>query len=242
MSAPDLTIALFAGRSTPALHATLSAVGRAMQTLREDGACAAEILLMPGEETADPRGSVAGIAGRDDLRLLAPGPRDAARQDAVDAARGEFLAFIDSGDLWSGNFLRAAMAAARREGTRHSVWRPEAVIDCGRDFFAYDHRVSLQQPMAGTEAGAALLHACPYAPAFLAHRSVFADAPFPAADAARGWLDVDAWWIAGCLGAGHAQRILDGTLLYRWNPAAPLPHPVRIGPSALFAASPGETP
>lgn len=242
MNAPDLTIAIFAGRSAAAAHATLAAVDRALRPLREGGACEAEILLLPDEDTPDLRGNVAGIAGRDDLRLLDACPRAAARQAAVAAARGTVLAFIDAGDLWSGNFLRAAMAAARRESDRHAVWRPEAVIECGLDYFDFDHRATLQQPMADADMGATLLHACPYAPTFLAHRAVFAHAPFPTADAARGWLDVDAWWIAQCLGAGHAQRILDGTLVYRWAPAERLARPVRIGPSPLFAGAADHAP
>lgn len=238
MSSPDLSIAILGGRSGPALHATLLSVDRAVARLRAERAMPFEILLLREQDAPDPGALVSGLDRREALRIL-PAGRDLseARRAGVAGTRGRYLAFLEAGDMWSGNFLVEAVRAARREGQRHSVWRPEAVIGCGRDYFAFDLHATFQTPMPDAEAGAILLHECPYAPSFFAHRTVFDSVPFPAVDPRRGWEDVDPWWIAECLGMGYAQRILEGTALYGWNGAQSMPRTVRIGPTSLFASA-----
>lgn len=232
MSGVDLSVVLTVGRKITALHATIFALRRAVCALTPD--ISIEVLL---QHDADAPDLAARFAGRMDAMSLRPlasaNPLDA-RRHAVASARGRCLAFLTAGDLCSGNLFAEAMRVIGREERSHSVWRPEAVVSCGRDYFDLALDIVLQEPMLNQTAGTGLLHSCPYAACFVAHREVFQRVPFPTADARRGLLDVDAWWFADCLGAGVVHRILADTALYRWNAEQPLPHAVRIGPSTLF--------
>ena len=239
MKGHDLSIVILAGRSVPALHATLLSVDRAV---REAGPLSVEILLQPESGAPNLHDGMASVAGCSELRLLAARAPGHMRRDAVAEATGAILAVLDAGDLWSSNMLSLGLAAIRREGSRHSVWRPEAVIDGGLDYFSFDTRTVLQSPMVELKEGATLLYECPFASAFILHRAVLEAVPMPVPDRADDAFDADAWWIADCVAAGHAQRILAGTVLYRWNPQCPVQRPVRIGASALFAMASKDPP
>ncbi|MBS7810274.1 hypothetical protein [Roseococcus pinisoli] len=232
MTGIDLSVVLAVGREAAALHATLFALRRAAGALAPG--IGIEVLLLHDPDTSDLAARFAGDMDAMCLRPLALiDPLDAQRH-AVASARGRYLAFLTAGDLCSGNLLTEAMCVIGREDLRHSVWRPEVIVSCGRNYFDLALDTVLQEPMLNQAAGAGLLQSCPYATCFFAHRAVYQRVPFPMADARRDWLDVDAWWIANCLGAGIAQRILAGTALYRWNAEQPLPYATRIGPSTLF--------
>ncbi|MBR0641463.1 glycosyltransferase family A protein [Plastoroseomonas hellenica] len=236
MSDMELSIAVFGGHSVPALHATIASIRRATHQLLAERQPPPEIVLFeqPGAPTAHEH--LADANESENLRFL-PAERDIAASRAMAGAHlsGSHVAFLDAGDMWSSNFLVEALRAARREGSRASVWRPEAVVSCGRDYFAFDVRGVFQLPLLDTAAGALLLHECPYAPSFFAHRRILDAVSFPLPDARRGWHDVDAWWTANTLGAGFGQRILERTALYRWQSAADATDKARIGPSCLFA-------
>jgi len=233
----QVSIMLCAGRSPVALHASLFSLARAARALP---AAEIELLVLSDPQAPELIDRVTCDAHSLTSRTIHADTDAEVRQQAVEAARGGYLGHLEAGDLWSGNMLAEAVSALRREGTRQSVWRPEAVISCGLGYYEFNLAAVLQQPMEDAASGADLLHATRLAPSFITHRAVCERIPFPPADAARGWLDVDAWWIADCLAGDVAQRILPGTALYRWNPPQPMQRPARIGPSALFAAE--ETP
>jgi hypothetical protein len=195
----------------------------------------AEILLVarsPDAAIAHRANSAAGGA----LRTVSLNDDDpvALWRAGTKQASGRFMAFVEAGDMWSSNWLVDSLRAARRERRRLSVWRPEMVLGAGRNYFTMnDLHASLQPPMADVAEGAALMLIDPYAPTFLAHRDVLDTVELPRPDPARGWGHSRAWWTANALAAGFAQRIVEGTALYRWDQPKADPEPVRFGPIPL---------
>jgi len=236
----DVSCIILSGPRLPPLHATIRAARRAVARLEEEGGSAEMILVAQADNAsvAEMGNMAAGAA----LRVLILDDKDpvALWLAAAKQARGRFLSFAEAGDMWSSNWLSDSLRAARRERRRLSVWRPEMVLVSGRDYFSmHDLHAHLQPQLAKPSEGAALMMADLYAPAFLTHRDVLAAVERPRPDAARGWGDSRAWWAANALVAGHAHRIVEGTVLYRWDRPPAGPAPVRIGPTPLADASKG---
>ncbi|KAA0971633.1 glycosyltransferase family 2 protein [Aureimonas fodinaquatilis] len=234
MSAPDISVVVFAGTSQPELHASLLAAERAIAALREKNGSAELLVVLNNASPAVLE--LAQEKGRSGVGLLYAGERDlgAARQLAVAAVNGRYVSMQEAGDMFSANWLTEAWLVARKEGQKTSVWRPEVIVGCGQDFFLDEGLYArLQTPAICNETSARLLLEDLYAPAFLARRELLLKTPFPIADTRRGWGDVDAWWTANAVGNGHPQSIVNETFLYRWNRGEPGLRQTRIGPGGL---------
>lgn len=236
MTAPELSVVVVAGSSVATLHTSLRSVGRACAALQAAHALPTELLVVVPEHAREVRSYLDESVRQAVVQFTSAAQRPPERrQIGRNAARGRFVASLDAGDMWSGNWLREAYGAARREASRHSVWHPEIVIGSGHDYWNFQDVTACYQPeMLDADDAAVLLFEAPYAPSCLLHRSVLEAVEYPSADVERGFEDVDAWWIAETVGSGYAHRVVEGTALYRWNERAGAVD-ARFGPSRCYS-------
>lgn len=239
MTTPDVSVAVLADDASPVfLYATVKSATRAICRLQNSGYSAELIVL-----SKNPSGLETEFGSLEpETRVVQVPPtmtedRGAGRRMLAEVCAGRYIAPIEAGDMWSADWLCAALEFLELKKPSLSVARPEIVVGVGLDFYSNDGLfVTFQTNMTERRDGAALFMEMPYAPTYLVHREVIATIPFPKPDFERGWRDLDAWWTANALGAGHAQCIVSGTFLYRWNKGDGRPRRTHIGPTGLDAA------
>jgi hypothetical protein len=95
-------------------------IAEAVRSAMAQGVAAMEIVVAPDEPQCD--GDYSFLESLDPrIRVLAPvaaasGPGPA-RNRALDAARGEFIALLDADDLWQPDYLSLLLPLAQRHGT-----------------------------------------------------------------------------------------------------------------------------
>lgn len=228
---PDVSAAVFASRQGHALHGTLLSVARAEARARDAGASVDVTVILHDADTATREWLDEHCAyPRLDMHAACLG---AARNAARDAVSGQYLAFLDGGDLWSGNFLEQALKHARRDDPRQ-VLRPAASLGFPDRYFYQNCYTTQFIPGPDDIDPCVLLDSNPYPATFLADRAVLEAIPFPHVDVARGWNDVDGWWCANLAGAGVHQVPVAGTAHYHplASHGAPAPRG-RLGPTWL---------
>jgi len=131
------------------------------------------------------------------------------RNAAVEAATGEYVAFLDGGSLWSENWLAAAHELCA--GEARAIAHPEIhwFYELGRElYFPPD------QTAADFDPGLLRFGNCWDGQA-LAAASVYRDVPFPdlGSDAEPGALD---WaWNLETVAAGYQHRVVPATINFR---------------------------
>ncbi len=210
---PDVTAILIARDEGPrigiSLHSLLDSVAAARRTgLR------VEQLVVLAEASPATRSALDEVESHG-VRLLTLGPDGAAdpgavRNAAVEAAAGEYVAFLDGGSLWSENWVTAAHAVCAT-GPGRLIAHPEVhwFYEQGRElYFPPD------QDDPGFDPAVLRLGNCWDGQA-LAPASVCRDVPFPelGAQAAPGQLDWD--WNVATLVAGFRHRVVPATINFR---------------------------
>jgi glycosyltransferase involved in cell wall biosynthesis len=159
-----------------------------------------------------------------------------ARNAAVAASSGRFVAFLDGDDLWSGRWLAAAHAAAMRDGAG-VVWHPEASLFFGPTDAPYWRVHPAMDDAAGDWVSLGLrnhwtslcfapreiLESVPYRPTNLKAGLGFEDWSWNAETIARGFVH------RPVPGTAHLVRMRAASLVLRTRAASAL-----MTPSTLF--------
>jgi hypothetical protein len=190
-SPADVSVILIGHDQDVLIHGSIVSAERAAERARARGLSVELILLLRDPTPALARWSADRIGTS--WRVLTSSAQDhgVAHNEAIAASRGRHIAWIDGWDLWSENWIEAAVLAAER-APAVAVWHPEAVVRFGQNFFSTQGYALLWQPdgAAGEIDYAALLDEDPYPTGPFAARSLFDEIPFPTEDAARGWVDL----------------------------------------------------
>lgn len=189
-------LVLHPARAEP--RASLASLRTAVDAAAAHGLSVEMIVALARGATAD-SALLAGMAG---LRVIVSGDdgEPGARNAAVAAAQGRFMAFLGSDDLWGADWLRAACLAAR-DAKRKTVWHPEAILHYGDDGPAW-----ALQPDVETSPGdwVTLAMQDHWAASSFAARDIHLEVPY----ATRDW----AWtWNAAVVAAGCLHRAVEGT-------------------------------
>ena len=128
MSTPAVSVVIPAFRVAPYIAETLDSV--LAQTCQDF-----EILVVDDGSPDDEALRAAVAPYRDRIRYLEQpqGGPSKARNTAIAAARGEFLAFLDGDDLWAPEFLAAQLATLVREPDVVLVWADSQPFGAGAD-------------------------------------------------------------------------------------------------------------
>lgn len=121
-----------------------SQVGEAIQSVRHQSLDSWELVVVDDGSTDETPDVVAAIAADDRrVRLLRRehGGVCAARNTALDAARGRYVAFLDSDNEWQPHHLRAAVAAMHGLGVRAAYCGVERDAGDERRFFGFEGTV-----------------------------------------------------------------------------------------------------
>src|SRR5262249_6352570 len=126
----DVTVAVNAHQEGLVAQPSLRSVSRAKAHAREQGINVEVVVVLDKADSL-----TKGIVERweeSNVHVLnvAHGDLGLSRNDAVIAAAGEWVAFIDADDLWCETWLSYAVAAARRDA-REIVWHPEVCVFFG---------------------------------------------------------------------------------------------------------------
>lgn len=230
--ANTLSVIISASRQRHFLHGTLLAVRLAAERAEREGV-AIDISVLAYD--CDPE-----TAFWLEERAMYPvhrsmhGSLGSARNEAIARATGEYIAFIDGGDLCSVNFFSTALGQDRKSDGR-VVWRPAISIGFAGSYFNIDEYSVRETPDSRHLDHATILVENPYASCFLVSRHLFDQVPFPEEDIDRGWTDIDWWWCANLAGAKIHQVPASNTLHYfrtalRTRPAT---HRLPFGPTSL---------
>jgi hypothetical protein len=243
-SLADVSVILIGHDQDVLIHGSIVSAERAAARAHARGLSIELILLLRDPTPALAKWSADRIGIS--WRVLTSSAQDhgAAHNEAIAASSGRYIAWIDGWDLWSENWIEAAVLAAERAPAA-AVWHPEAVVRFGQNFFSTQGYALLWQPdgAAGEIDYAALLDEAPYPTGPFAARSLFDEIPFPTEDAARGWADACWWWTCNVAGAGYHHAVVRETFHYqrmdRANQRRSAPrHQAnwRIGPTPLSRA------
>jgi glycosyltransferase involved in cell wall biosynthesis len=237
----DLTVVVFAQSEGVLLRACVASVMRAVAQARGKG-WSIELVLVLHNPTARTEDWVERFIDPGWRIIRCPDSRlSVARNEGCRAANGRYVTFVDGPDLWSENWISAALAAAE-ETSYSAVWHPEATIRFGTEYFSdWGYGISFHPDAVLFEYDyAELLSSNPYSSSWMAPRSILHAVPFPCEDPATGWDCVDWWWNCNVVGAGYHHRVVLNTLHYQrigtdGIPVAAKPKSAnsRIGPTPL---------
>lgn len=145
-----------------------------------------------------------------------------ARNMAIEAANGEFIAFLDADDIWGDEWVLRALQAAEREG-QPTVWHPEASLYFGADKpYWFIHR---DDDILGWDWETLALRNHWTALCF-APRALLRELPYKPVQVDRGQGYEDWSFNMDAVAASHRHRVVPGTL-----------HLIRMRPNSLVRVS-----
>jgi glycosyltransferase involved in cell wall biosynthesis len=203
----DITAVLNLHDEGPLAHPSLLSILAAREACQKEGLQAEVVVCLdrPGAATRE----YAAALAEPDLRVVETDEGDLglARNAAVQAARGRFVAFLDGDDLWGVNWLARAHAAAQ-ESAADAVWHPEASLYFG----ARPPYWLLHQDMnvRGWDWETLALRNHWTALSFAA-RAIYLRVPYRPRQAARQLGYEDWCWNMDVVAAGYAHRVVAGT-------------------------------
>jgi glycosyltransferase involved in cell wall biosynthesis len=114
------------------VNSALRSLQRNLTTLADHAVPFEAILILdsPDDSTREVAHEFCPTGGR--VMEVALRDLGGARNMAIDAAAGEFIAFLDADDIWGDEWLLRALQAAERE-EQPTVWHPEASLYFGNE-------------------------------------------------------------------------------------------------------------
>lgn len=145
-----------------------------------------------------------------------------ARNLGATAASGKYLAFVDGDDLWSQNWLLAAIKFAEAQNKKCVLHTESAIL------FDAEHRIWEMQDSESADFDESILFEYnPWYPSSFASREIYLSFPYCAVDLAGGFFYEDWHWNCETLAAGIPHKVVPDTFhCYRsksvWKEPSPL--------------------
>lgn len=129
-----------------------------------------------------------------------------ARNLGAKESTGRYLAFVDGDDLWSQNWLFAAIQMAESD-TRRVVYHTETAI-----LFDAEHRIwQMQDSESSAFDESILFEYNPWFPSSFGLREIYLEFPYCAVDLAGGFFYEDWHWNCQTLAAGIPHKVVPDT-------------------------------
>jgi glycosyltransferase involved in cell wall biosynthesis len=188
---------------------TIVSFERAIAVARESG-LAVEGLIVLDRPDAATLLQFKDVGSRHRVLITDHGDPGPARNSAVDAAKGQYVAFLDGDDLWSEDWLAEAHRVCA-QNPQTTVAHSEVDVIFGRERVMFWHVDSLDPTFE-----ADFLRYGNYWDAMsFAARSIFRKFPFADNDLRRGFGHEDWHWNCVTLAAGIHHRPVAGTVHFK---------------------------
>jgi len=201
----------------------LRSLQRNLTALADNGVPCESILILdsPDNATREVAYEFCPSGGR--VMEVALSDLGGARNTAIEAAAGEFIAFLDADDIWGDEWLLRALQAAEGEG-QPTVWHPEASLYFGSENpYWFIHR---DDDILGWDWQTLALRNHWTALCF-APRALLREIPYNPVQLDRGQGYEDWSFNMDVVVASHRHRVVPGTL-----------HLIRMRPDSLVRVSP----
>jgi hypothetical protein len=236
----DLTILVFAHEHLSTLNGCIKSALRARDLLQVAGASVQSLLVGHTAQVNHAQWSRERLDASWDTLWLTEHRPAGPHPAAIAACRGRRIAWTDGRDLWCANWLRDAMHGSVASG---GVWHPEMLITYGGEHFS-DEALSYRLFTGLDGTLDSLLSHDSLPTGFLCERRLLERYPWPEADQARGWGDLNQWWHARTANAGIIHHVAPATFHYRrltWQEMSRHPAMTRVrermGPIELPGAT-----
>jgi len=233
MSRPEVTLILTAHREGLLTGVTARSLVAARRRAEAEGITCETLVILDNADAITADTLAEALGGRARFERVNTGDPSAARNHGTALAEGRFAAFLDGDDLWSENWIAAAVSQARR--------RPDAVAHpAGNVVFGAEHglwwHVDSENPIFDPD----YLRWHNYWDALsLAETRLYRAFPFIPNDPARGFGHEDWHWNLVTIEAGiahkpvprtlHFKRRRPGSVSARANARRAVPYPLEEG-------------
>jgi len=207
----DLSIVVFACDHVPTLNGCVHAAQRARRLAEEAGFSIQSLMVLHENRGRTAEWCRTMLDSSWEVSVGPQADKGARRNAAFDVARGTYVAFAEGTDLWSGNWLLAALRGVIAEG---GIWHPEMLLTYSGDHFTTEGAgVRLLTEKDGELES--LLSGDALPTGFLCERELVRHLPFPHEDRLRGHGQIDRWWHCNAALAGLRHRVMPATFHYR---------------------------
>ncbi|MDI3262601.1 MAG: glycosyltransferase [Fulvimonas sp.] len=187
---------------------TLASVERMRRHAEARGWSMELVMTLDGDDAETERAILTHPALRegDTLHRIRVGDLSLSRNHAIAHARGDYVAILDGDDLFSANWISAAVELIEREGPRH-IAHPKLIIAFGA-WHAWWEQIDQTDPRFLPETLFKLNHwnACS-----VARREVFLDCPYELARVGDGFGFEDWHWNCQTIARGYVHRVVPET-------------------------------
>ena len=206
MASVDITAVVNAHREGLIIHSSLMSVSRAKVHAEKSGFRVEIIVVLDRADTLTAKMAENWREKSVQIIRVDNGDLGQSRNNAIDKASGEWIAFLDADDLWCEAWLSLALAAATYE-KRNIVWHPEVNVIFGAHPNIFRHIDMESEEFNPLSLCASNL----WTALCLARRSLFAEVPYPWTNLENKIGYEDWGWNMAAIGHGAIHKIVRGT-------------------------------